>query len=220
MNQMANGAKAGSGGVASFQQRDRQRRERLQDLLSDIIDAKEDPYLFKNHLGKYECKLCGSRFNNEAIYLIHAQGKMHQNNLAKRAHILAKKNGSTTNTINNIVEMDRQLLKPKVVKNRIGQPAYRFVKQKDPETNQYSILFQLDYPEIEDDMVPRYRFMSSFEQKIEPPNENIQYLLFGADPYNTIAFKIPNKGIDQEDGKLFYHWDEDKKQFTLQIYFL
>ena len=37
-------------------------------------------------------------------------------------------------------------------------------KQRDPETGQHSFLFQIDYPEIVDDVVPRYRFMSAFEQ--------------------------------------------------------
>lgn len=32
--------------------------------------------------------------------------------------------------------------------------------------------------------------MSSFEQKIEVPDKNVQYLLFACDPYETIAFKV------------------------------
>ncbi len=35
----------------------------------------------KNHIGKYECKLCLTLHNNEGSYLTHTQGKRHQDNL-------------------------------------------------------------------------------------------------------------------------------------------
>ena len=38
-------------------------------------------------------------------------------------------------------------------------------KQFAPETLQRSLLFRIEYPEIEDGCIPRHRFMSSFEQK-------------------------------------------------------
>lgn len=39
-------------------------------------------------------------------------------------------------------------------------------------------------------MIPRHRFMSAYEQKIEPPDRKWQYLLFAAEPYETISFKV------------------------------
>lgn len=41
---------------------------------------------------------------------------------------------------------------------------------RDPVTNQEGLLFQIDYPEIAPNVVPRYRFMSAYEQKVEAPN--------------------------------------------------
>ena len=38
--------------------------------------------------------------------------------------------------------------------------------------------------------VPRHRFMAAYEQKVEPPDRKWQYLLFAAEPYETIAFKV------------------------------
>lgn len=32
---------------------------------------------------------------------------------------------------------------------KIGRPGYRVIKQKDPETNQKSLLFEIEYPEID-----------------------------------------------------------------------
>ena len=79
----------------------------------------------------------------------------------------------------------------------------------------------MEYPEIEEAIQPRHRFMSSFEQRIEPPDRRYQYVLFAAEPYETIAFKIPNKEIERDptSGKFYYNWDRDKQVFTLQIYF-
>lgn len=39
-------------------------------------------------------------------------------------------------------------------------------------------------------MQPRHRFMSAFEQKVEQPDKNYQYLLFACEPYETVAFKV------------------------------
>ena len=48
----------------------------------------------------------------------------------------------------------------------------------------------MDYPEIVDGVMPRHRFMSAYEQRVEPPDRQWQYLLFAAEPYETIAFKV------------------------------
>lgn len=49
---------------------------------------------------------------------------------------------------------------------------------------------QIDYPEIADCIMPRHRFMSAYEQRVEPPDRKWQYLLFAAEPYETISFKV------------------------------
>ena len=51
-------------------------------------------------------------------------------------------------------------------------------------------LIQIDYPEIADGVAPRHRFMSAYEQRVEPPDKKWQYLLFAAEPYETISFKV------------------------------
>lgn len=49
---------------------------------------------------------------------------------------------------------------------------------------------QIDYPEVAEGITPRHRFMSAYEQRIEPPDRRWQYLLMAAEPYETIAFKV------------------------------
>merc|ERR1719266_3198435 len=114
----------------------------------------------------------------------------------------------------------RPTVKPRKTQ-KIGTPGYKVVKQRDPDTNQLSLLFRIHYPEIEKDLQPRHRFMSSYEQNVEVMDKNYQYLLFAAEPYDTIAFKVPNEPIDKGEGKgkLLTHWDKEKLSFTLQLYF-
>jgi splicing factor 3A subunit 2 len=49
---------------------------------------------------------------------------------------------------------------------KIGRPGYKLTKLKDSETGQKSILFEIEYPEITKDFIPRHRLMSSYEQKV------------------------------------------------------
>jgi splicing factor 3A subunit 2 len=100
-----------------------------------------------------------------------------------------------------------------------GRPGYKVTKQRDPDTKQQSLLFQIDYPEIMDNLTPRHRFMSAYEQRIEPPDKKFQYLLFAAEPYETIAFKVPSREIDKTDNKFWTHWNSEAKQFFLQLSF-
>lgn len=204
-------SKPGSGPLASASVSNQQRRERLRQLALETVDVNNDPYFFKNHLGKYECKLCLTLHTNEGSYLAHTQGKRHQQNLARRKLRLDQQKGT-------MPVIERKKIQPrKTIK--IGRPGYKVVKQKDPMTGQNSLLFQLSFPQVEEGLRPRYRFMSAFEQHVEQPNDKFQYIMFAAEPYEVIAFKIPNHPIDQGDGRFFTHWDPDNFKFTVQLYF-
>merc|ERR1711998_500798 len=142
------GSKPGSGGAASSQNEAIERRERLRKLALETIDIAKDPYFMKNHLGSYECKLCLTLHNNEGNYLAHTQGKRHQQNLARRA---AKEAQDAQ------PEPQPQLRSKGPKKTvKIGRPGYRVTKQRDPETDQRSLLFQIEYPEIEEGLQPRH----------------------------------------------------------------
>ena len=166
----------------------------------------------RNHLGSYECKLCLTLHNNEGSYLAHTQGKKHQANLARRA-AKEKSEAPGQSTPQPKANVDIR----KFVK--IGRPGYKVTKQRCPETKQQSLLFQIDYPEIMEGLTPRHRFMSAYEQRIEPPDKKWQYLLFAAEPYETIAFKVPSREIDKNENKFWTHWNAEAKQFFLQLSF-
>lgn len=206
------GGKTGSGGVASASDANRDRRERLRLLALETIDLAKDPYFMRNHLGTYECKLCLTLHNNEGSYLAHTQGKKHQQNLAKRAALQAKENPGAL----------MQPEKPRVEVRKwvnIGTPGYRVTKQRDPDNGQQSLLFQIDFPEIAGITTPRHRFMSAYEQRVEAPDKYWQYLVVAAEPYSTIAFKVPSREIDKTEGKLWTHWNAQSRQLFIQVPF-
>eukprot|EP01147_Barroeca_monosierra_P004058 gene4058-6477_t len=101
----------------------------------------------------------------------------------------------------------------------MGRPGYKVTKQRDAATGQYSLFFQVDYPEIAEDVLPRYRFMSAYEQRVEAPDSKYQYILFAAEPYETIAFKVPSSEVDQSAGKLWTRWNPSTKQYFMQFHF-
>jgi len=213
------GSKFGGGGVSSSQNAERERKERLRQLALESVDLAKDPYLMRNHLGTYECKLCLTLHTNEGNYLAHTQGKKHQAGLARRAAMEAKltPNQNVLPATNVAVKARQQ---PRI---RIGRPGYEVSKSRDPESNQRCLSFDLHYPELDDDshVQPRHRFMSAYEQRIEsPPDRRYQYLLIACDPYETVAFKIPNEPIDRSEGRFITNWDANGKKFTLTLYFM
>lgn len=207
------GSKVGSGGVASSSETNRDRRERLRQLALETIDLNKDPYFMRNHLGQYECKLCLTLHSNEGSYLAHTQAKKHQENLKRRA---AKEAAENQNQDLPALAAPRVDIKKFI---KIGRPGYKVTKQRDPHTTQNSLLFQVDYPEIAEDVEPKHRFMSAFEQRIEAPDRKWQYLLIAAEPYETISFKISSREVDKTDGKFWTFWNKDTKIFFLQLHF-
>lgn len=180
-------------------------------MAAETIDLQKDPYFMRNHLGTYECKLCLTLHNNEASYLAHTQGKKHQANLARRAAKEAKEAPVQPAPQKAGVDIKKFV--------KIGRPGYRVTKQRDPDNGQQSLLFEVDYPEIAEGVIPRHRFMSAYEQKVEPPDRKWQYLLFAAEPYETISFKVPSREVDKSDGRFWSHWNKETKEFFLQFTF-
>ncbi|KAG1889543.1 hypothetical protein F4604DRAFT_847908 [Suillus subluteus] len=60
---------------------------------------------------------------------------------------------------------------------------------------------------------PLPTIVSSWEQKREPPTKAYQYLIVAAEPYETIAFRIPACEIEDEADEAGYwnwsYWDPD-----------
>lgn len=192
----------------------------------------QDPYILRNHLGSLECRLCLTLHTNEGSYLAHTQGKKHQTNLARRAARDMKEN--------QLAVAPPQSNVHRKVFLKIGRPGYRVTKVRDRDTGKEGMMVQVHLPQIKGDVTPRRRFMSAWEQKREPPNKNYQYLIVSpprwsatktnapglqvaAEPYETIAFRIPAREIEDESDDAGYwnwsHWDPDTKQYSFQFMF-
>jgi splicing factor 3A subunit 2 len=153
---------------------------------------------------------------NEGSYLAHTQGKKHQANLARRAAREAR-DGNTTGS--GPTPAANKAAAPKKQFVKIGRPGYQVIKVRDPNTRQHGFLFRIEYPQIVASIVPRHRFMGAYEQRVEQPDRNFQYVVIAAEPYETIAFKIPAHEVDMGEGKFFTFWDPDTKQYALQLLF-
>lgn len=159
------GSKFGGGGVAGKSETNAARRERLRKLASEHIDLARDPYFFRNHLGKYECRLCMTVHANDGSYLVHTQGRKHQQNLARRAARDRQQQanyadpGAVIDPLTGLpvpesnsqalilraggaAAADREVL-------RIGRPGYKAQKIRDPATGRQGLLFQVSYPEFD-----------------------------------------------------------------------
>lgn len=208
------GHKTGSGQPASAQDMALDRKERLRRLALETVDLSKDPYMFRNHVGKIECRLCLTLHLNESSYLTHTQGRKHQTNLARRA----QKEKIEQGVFPPVAPARIPHAAPAERIMRIGRPGYRVTKMRDPEKGQFALCFEINYKDISPGKRPRHRFMSAWEQKVEPPDSSFQYVVFAADPYEVIAFRIPSLEIDRSEGKCIHVWDEDSKTYTLQFY--
>ena len=59
--------------------------------------------------------------------------------------------------------------------------------------------------------------MSTFEQRVEAADKTYQFLLFACEPYETVAFKVPNEPLDKREGAFFTNWDASTNTFTLRM---
>ena len=206
------GQKTGSGAPMSAQEMQLDRRERLRRLALETVDLKNDPYLMRNHLGTFECKLCLTIHNNEGGYLAHTQAKKHQVNLARRAQKDAESVGGGVGGVARKFEPAQY--------TKVGRPGYRVTKVRDPETEEKGFLFEISFPQVSEDRRAHFRVMSAYEQKMEVPDSDHQYLLICAEPYETMCFKIPNLPINRAPDRLYEHWDGETKKYALQIFLI
>jgi splicing factor 3A subunit 2 len=61
--------------------------------------------------------------------------------------------------------------------------------------------------------------MSAYEQKIEVPDKSFRFLLFAAEPYVTIAFKVPALELDMSEEKFVESWDVERKLYVMLLTF-
>jgi splicing factor 3A subunit 2 len=214
------GGKTGSGhGLLTSADLHAHRRRRLLALAMDTIDLSKDPFVIRNHLGQFECVLCMTVHTNEGSYLAHTQAKKHLSNMGRRAARLAAQQNQQQQqgSAQGVIKSARPSTAAQAPKPRIGRPSFTLKKIRDDPSNRVGLLLHIHYPNITTPQGPAYRIMSAFEQRLEAPNRAYQYLLVAGEPYETVAFKIPNRPVVQEEGLFYAHWDPDFKVYTVQL---
>lgn len=215
-------SKKGGGGVADFAETNAHTKRRINELLSThVLDIDADPYVFRNHLGMLECRLCTTTHANDASYVSHLSGRKHQLNLEKRRRLDLKSTAATAphNSISTV---------PKRRWAAVGRPAYKMAKTRDPKSARLGILVTLLCPKAEEE--PLFRLMSYYElspakqRAVKHDPAKFLYLVVSAEPYENIALAIPNRPVekpdmDQMSDDYWWHWDTDTREFIVQLTF-
>lgn len=223
-------SKKGSGGVADAQETAVHTRNRIKELLAtQVLDIDNDPYVFRNHLGLLECKLCLTTHISEASYISHLGGKKHLINLEKR-RILDEKSGNRGVGKKEVISITNVA---KRSWNSIGKPGYSVTKIRNPDNLQLGLLINVKYPKLTRE--PLFRFMNyyelsennqdliaNFNRNLDFDGKKFQYLIIYGEPYDNICIIIPGNVIDKPtelemSDSYWWHWDSDIKQFYLQF---
>ncbi|KAK6197547.1 uncharacterized protein RJT21DRAFT_58177 [Scheffersomyces amazonensis] len=242
-------SKQGAGGIAGREEANIHTKKRIQDLLAtQVLDLEHDPYVFRNHLGLLECKLCLTTHVSESSYISHLGGKKHGLNLERRRLLDEKYNHNRelNAKVANLVSINNT---EKRQWKKIGKPEFNLSKIRDPDSLQVGLLLQINFPKITTEE-PLFRFMSYYElsnknqnviisfldresdsetenneDKDKDPN-SYQYLVISGEPYENICLAIPNdKEIDKPSDisdmskSYWWFWDTDSKEFFLQFLF-
>lgn len=236
-------SKKGAGALADKHEANIHTKQRIKELLtSQVLDLDNDPYVFRNHLGLLECRLCLTTHTNEASYISHLSGRKHSMNLERRRVLDEKNNrnklGGESNGVS-ITSVEKRHWQ------KIGRPSPKVTKIRDPNSLQMGLLVQVQLPQITV-KEPFFRFMSYYElstknqdatksflhrekedyeqdDDIEP--SKWQYLVISAEPYENIAIAFPAlKIIDKPESEemsnsYWWFWDEDSKEFFIQVLF-
>ncbi|EGV61836.1 CWF complex protein sap62 [Yamadazyma tenuis] len=237
-------SKKGAGGVADAENANVHRKHRVRDLLTtSLLNLDSDPYVFRNHLGLLECKLCLTTHNNEASYLSHVGGKKHQLNLEKR-RLLDEKGSRFSTPVGGGVSISTT---PKRKWDKIGTPHFKVTKIRDPDTHRMGMLVHVTYSRATAE--PLFRFQNYYE--LSAKNQNVavsyhdkqakdtqvahtpadvrtataqsQYLVVSCEPYENICVVIPgtspiiNPSTDTKTDEFWWHWDRDVGEFYLQF---
>jgi splicing factor 3A subunit 2 len=88
-----------------------------------------------------------------------------------------------------------------------------------PKSATRCLLFQFQFPDITAGTIPRVRFMSAYEQRVEEADPNYQYFIVAGEPYETVAVKLQAREVDRREGKFWTWFDEDNKEFWCQLLF-
>jgi splicing factor 3A subunit 2 len=220
MNGREHGVRMGIGGVATGEMKQRQHQAHINRVLGEVYQFHNDPYMITNDMGTIECKLCLTAHRTKESYFLHKESKKHKENLSVKQYHLNKLKERQSGKLQpgmTALGGSSTSVRHTVLKPRVGKPGYSVIKQYHAVEGFHTISFKLECPLIEKGLKPRYRIINTYEQNVEAPDGEFQFIVFAAEPYENIGFKIPNCPIDSS--KVLREWDNTTSTFLLQIKF-
>ncbi|KAG1760380.1 hypothetical protein EDD22DRAFT_980656 [Suillus occidentalis] len=129
--------------------------------------------------------------------------KVQSSNLARtqgKNHLTNRCQGHTADDASTQSNLHKVFLK-------IGRSDYRVTKVQDKDIGKEGMMVQVHLPQI----------------KVDPPNKAYQYLIVAAGPYETVAFRIFAREIEDEADDAGHwnwsYWELDTKQYSFQLMF-
>lgn len=185
-------------GVKTGQRTRHHRKKQREAVMVDPV-VNVDPFCFKNYLGKYECKLCGTRHVDKESYATHVDGKRHQYFLSRKLKLSKKegdnedpsRTGSSAGQSSAFISggTDRVLLRKREL------PKWHVDEVIHPESGKSGYCISLWCPKMKVG-VPRYRIVSTYDQTMEPVSPDKQYVVISCHPYRSVGVCILNRPID------------------------
>lgn len=200
-------------------QKTRQKRKRQKETVLVDPAINVDPFCFKNYLGKYECKLCGTRHVDKESYAAHINGKRHQHFLSRKLK-LTKTEGdeqSTSRTGSSVTQSEHFMSggTDRVLLRKRELPKWHVDEVIHPESGKSGYCISLWCPKMKAG-VPRYCIVSTYDQTIEPISPDIQYIVISCYPYRSVGVCILNKPIDIEN--VYEKFNSLTETYVLQLF--
>lgn len=191
--------------------------------------ARANEFYTTNHMGEAMCKLCNCVCHTAEKFLNHVDGNRHQKMLARVAREKeykarleaearnardAQKMVASGKTLNVVSGLDQ---KPQHA-TPYGRPTFRYRVESDPTVHECKVWFEINFPNVPEGSRPLYRWLSTWEQLVEPSDASVVYLVVAAEGYESISFKFPAKLQRRAGGDVpgeMAHWDNSAKKYSL-----
>jgi splicing factor 3A subunit 2 len=217
-------------------------------MQSAAARAKANEYFSKNHLGYVMCRLCSTQHRDDENFIVHLDSKRHTANIraVARAKQQFEKEQEAAKQLRDQMRHDehRDLMEAQLgtiasvgQKRRrgplVGRPNVRQFKEPMADGRGCKVMFELEYPlapaEAEDGMAlrPLHQWLNAHAQTVEPRNDDVVYLVFACESYESVAFTFPARlsittaesvrHLPDPDEQYYCSWDPVKKVYSLMF---
>ena len=188
--------------------------------------ASRNEYYTRNHQGHAYCKLCTLDCHTSEKFLSHIDGNKHQKmlkNVAQQKAMKAKmeadereafraKEAANSGRLGLAGNAD-QLEEPSYP-TPYGPPTFKYNVESNPATHECKVWFEVTFDKLADGSRPLHKWLSTFEQQMEPEDASMVFLVIAAEGYESISFKFPSK-LARREGET--KWNGASKVYKMHF---